>query len=108
MLFFMSGLIVGIIIGVNIYFIYKQDRLYRSMRNEDVDYLFILKDNKSGILNGYRYDEIKKEIVFEIQNESTGEMIRAHLEDIAHVVPVNYNDDKVKIKNRKKKRRRIS
>lgn len=91
----MSGLIVGILIGVNIYYIYKQDRLYRSVRDEDVGYLFILKNNKSGILNGYRYDEIKKEIVFEIQDESTGEMIRAHLEDIAHVVPVNHNDDKI-------------
>lgn len=95
MLFFFCGIIVGILIGVNIYYVYKQDRLYRSVRDADIGYLFILKDNQFGMLDGYHYDEIKKEIVFEIQDESTGEMIHAHLEDIAHVVPVNHNDDKI-------------
>ena len=45
------------------------------------------------MLNGYHYDEIKKEIVFEIQDESTGELIRAHLDDIAYVVPANYDEE---------------
>lgn len=94
MLFFMSGLVVGILIGVNIYYIYKQDRFYRSVRDEDTNYLFILKDNKSGILDGYRYDEIKKEIVFEIQDESTGEIIRTHLENIAYIISIDQNKKK--------------
>lgn len=93
MLFFFCGIIVGILIGINIYYIYKQDRLYRSVRDADVGFLFILKNNQFGILNGYRYDEIKKEMVFEIQDESTGELIRAHLDDIAYVVPGNYDEE---------------
>lgn len=95
MLFFFCGIAVGILIGINIYYIYKQDRLYRSVRNADTGCLFILKNNQFGILDGYRYDEIKKEMVFEIQDESTGELIRAHLEDIAYVVSVNHNNDKI-------------
>ena len=93
MLFFFCGIVVGILIGINIYYIYKQDRLYRSVRDADTGYLFILKNNQFGILDGYRYDEIKKEMVFEIQDESTGELIRAHLDDIAYVVPGNYDEE---------------
>lgn len=92
MLFFFCGIVVGILIGINIYYIYKQDRLYRSVRDADTGYLFILKDNQFGILDGYHYDEIKKEMVFEIQDESTGELIRAHLDDIAYVIPGNYDE----------------